>query len=1013
MDLPPYAHVPIWWYDAHDSNQKGVVYLFGKVGNPTRIRVDLNDVQHELETLLEHKKVSTYKMTTCEKQYAFSGTDIPRRATYIKLQYDYKDYEFPTTQSGKTFSHIFGANTNPLEHFLIQHDIMGPCWLNLEQCTKLGNDLSWCALNIGLDNPQCCSVVREERDAPPLNVMSLSLQTKMSRLGAQSNQVVAASFFLCKDVNIDTLDYTTGLNGCRSTIICLPPNMSYPADAYQHIEQAPQHSISLENTEFALLSRLLAAIHVYDPDIISGHNFFGGDLDILLTRMKQLRVPHWHKLGRLKSKMLPKTSGSSEGAISSTFYQRLHMRGRIVCDTFEASQDLIKSKSFHLSELAKTQLDIVRNDIKPHQLDSYYKTGPQLVALAKHCSLDAYLAFALMTKLQILPLTKQLTRLSGNLWSRSIHGARSERNEYLLLHTFYKKGYICPDRPLLAKKHSFEFVDEALEMELPASKRRLGANGKEMPSFEGGLVLDPKTGIYDTYVLLLDFNSLYPSIMQEFNVCFTTMDVNAEVIDTEAQPMASQQIGILPALVKMFVDRRKRVKQLMNDPGVSATAKAQYQIEQMGLKLTANSMYGCLGSSYSRFFARPLAAFITAKGRDILRETVDIAQHTNSVDVIYGDTDSIMINTHQKVFSRANNIGQQLKQQVNIKYNMLEIDIDGVFRRTLLLKKKKYAAQMVTKEADGSYKESLEVKGLDIVRRDGCDLSRATSEHVLQLVLSNQSQETIVNNIHEYIKMVANRVHASEVPVDEYIIRKQLTKSPEEYRTTKGNPHVLVAKDMRRSGIAVKSGDTIPYIYCTTTNMDGEVVREPRMPDDVTSGKAVIDKDWYLLKQVLPSVDRICIPLEGTDRTKLTALIEEEEEEEEEDGNLFKDQEEESSSNMMLADIFKIKGQHRSKPLLFNCSACDRPVPSSKWTCTCGASLSEASLYCQTSVAVRRFIQTYYASPLICTEPACGFETRDQFPVDDVNCLQMNCPGKLIRQVTERYECRLEIYSLK
>lgn len=58
-------------------------------------------------------------------------------------------------------------------------------------------------------------------------------------------------------VNIDTLDYTTGLNGCRSTIICLPPNMSYPADAYQHIEQAPQHSISLENTEFALLSRLL------------------------------------------------------------------------------------------------------------------------------------------------------------------------------------------------------------------------------------------------------------------------------------------------------------------------------------------------------------------------------------------------------------------------------------------------------------------------------------------------------------------------------------------------------------------------------------------------------------------------------------------------------------------------------------------------------------------------------------------------------------------------------------
>lgn len=81
---------------------------------------------------------------------------------------------------------------------MIQKDIMGPCWLNLDQCTKLGNDLSWCALNIGLEDPQCCSVLQQEREAPPLNVMSLSLQTKISRL-SQSNEVVAASIFLCQD----------------------------------------------------------------------------------------------------------------------------------------------------------------------------------------------------------------------------------------------------------------------------------------------------------------------------------------------------------------------------------------------------------------------------------------------------------------------------------------------------------------------------------------------------------------------------------------------------------------------------------------------------------------------------------------------------------------------------------------------------------------------------------------------------------------------------------------------
>ncbi|KAL9560426.1 hypothetical protein PS6_000158 [Mucor atramentarius] len=1045
MDIPPYLNVAMWWYDALDSNQKGIVYLFGKVfddqqekyvsccvriknivrelyilprqfkiddeGNPTTDIVELNDVQQELTTLLERKRVSTYKMTTAEKKYVFSGSDIPREATYIKLNYSYKDYEFPTTQSGKTFSHVFGANTNPLEHFLIQKDIMGPCWLNLDQCTKLGNDLSWCALNIGLEDPQCCSVLQQEREAPPLNVMSLSLQAKISRL-SQSNEVVAASVFFCQDVNVDTLDYTTGLNGFRNTIICLPPNVSYPEDAFEKTDREAQvanHKITLENSEFALLSRLLAAIHVYDPDIISGHNFFGGDLDILLTRMKRLRVPHWHKLGRLKSKVLPKTSGNADGAISSTYYQRLHMRGRIVCDTFEASQDLIKSKSFHLSELAKTQLDVIREDIKPHGLDAFYKTGHQLVALAKHCSLDAYLAFALMTKLQILPLTKQLTRLSGNLWSRSVHGARSERNEYLLLHAFYKKGYICPDKPVLQKKHSFEFVDEALELELPAAKRRLNANGKTT-SFEGGLVLDPKTGIYDKYVLVLDFNSLYPSIMQEFNVCFTTMDVNSDENPAVEEACPSQDtVGILPALVKMFVDRRKSVKQLMNDPHLSATAKAQYHIEQMGLKLTANSMYGCLGSSYSRFFARPLAAFITSKGRDILRDTVHMAEQSN-LDVIYGDTDSIMINTNQKVFSRANKIGLSLRDKVNAKYTMLEIDVDGVFRRTLLLKKKKYAAQVLTKQANGTYKEALEIKGLDIVRRDGCDLSRSTSERVLQLILSNQSQEAIISSLHDYIKMVGNKVHASE----------QLTKSPEEYRTVKGNPHVLVAKDMRRSGIAVKTGDTIPYIYCTKVTTDGVVIREPRMPDDVYSGKAAIDKDWYLLKQVLPSVDRICLPLEGIDTSQLKECLHinrlppsntdddmqidevpamgEEDEEDEESASEYDEEEEGKETNTMLANVFKIKGQHDIKRLELKCTACHCIVSSGLTCAACGASLSVANIYYQTMAAVRRFIQMYYDSSLECNQPACRFETRDQMPIDNECCLQLNCQGKLVRQ---------------
>jgi DNA polymerase alpha subunit A len=186
-----------------------------------------------------------------------------------------------------------------------------------------------------------------------------------------------------------------------------------------------------------------------------------------------------------------------------------------------------------------------------------------------------------------------------------------------------------------------------------------------------------------------------------------------------------QNLGILPKLIATLVSRRREVKKLMKDKHATHDQLASWDIKQLALKLTANSMYGCLGYTKSRFYARPLAMLTTYKGREILRSTKELAE-TNSLRVIYGDTDSVMINTNMDNIQDALKVGNEFKRSVNERYKLLEIDIDNVFRRLLLHAKKKYAAINMV-QIDGKFVEKLEVKGLDMRRREYCQLSKDTS----------------------------------------------------------------------------------------------------------------------------------------------------------------------------------------------------------------------------------------------------------------------------------------------
>jgi DNA polymerase alpha subunit A len=467
----------------------------------------------------------------------------------------------------------------------------------------------------------------------------------------------------------------------------------------------------------------------------------------------------------------------------------------------------------------------------------------------------------------------------------------------------------------------------------------------------------------------------------------------------------------------------------------------QLNIRQTALKLTANSMYGCLGFSNSRFFAQPIAALVTAQGRETLQRTVDIAQNTVGLDVIYGDTDSIMINTRltlENELSKVKELGDRVKREVNRLYRTLELEIDGIFRSMLLLKKKKYAAKTV-EEGPNGVRYGQELKGLDLVRRDWCIQSRETGRYVTEQILSGQDSEIIINNIAMHLEDIATKMRKNELPIEKYVITKGLSKHPTEYPDAKGQPHVQVAKLMLENNMVVKNGDHIPYVITLAddgddTSKEVSYAMRARHPDDVkrSDGKLRIDVEWYLLQQILPPVSRLCDPIDGISNQLLAEKL----------GLNSKSYKQHVSSNnagseevdlIDYAPASTLSPSERYKEVekleLF-CQGCGvkRIFPGVvhvKWDTEVNKNIVLSGLCCShaeckssklwgysseyelfaalcnsMSVYIQRLKSRYYGGTYCCDEAGCGLKTR-QLSVVGALCLRKGCHGKMRSIVSE------------
>ncbi|KAM4798249.1 LOW QUALITY PROTEIN: DNA polymerase alpha catalytic subunit-like [Urocitellus parryii] len=650
-----------YWLDAYEDqyNQPGVVFLFGKVfiesakthvsccvmvkniermlyflpremkidlntGKETEIPVTMKGVYDEfVERIAAKYKIMKFKSKTVEKNYAFEIPDVPEKSQYLEVRYlcfDPTMQKLPQYLKGETFSHVFGTNTSSLELFLMNRKIKVPCWLEVKNPKLLNQPISWCKFEAMALKPDLVNVIKDIGPLP-LVVMSFSMKTLQNAKNHQ-HEVIAIAALVHHNFALDKAPPQPPFQS-HFCVVSKPKDCIFPC-AFLEVIKEKNVKVEVATTERTLLGFFLAKVHKIDPDIIVGHNIYGIELEVLLQRINVCKVPHWSKIGRLKRSTMPKLGGRSG------FAERNATCGRMICDVEISAKELIHFKSYHLSELVQQILKMERVAIPMENVQNMYSESSHLLYLLEHTWKDARFILQIMCELNVLPLALQITNIAGNIMSRTLMGGRSERNEFLLLHAFYKNNYIVPDKHIFRKPQQ-KMRDEDEEIDGDTNKYK---KGRKKAAYAGGLVLDPKVGFYDKFILLLDFNSLYPSIIQEFNICFTTVQSVASETqkvteDGEQEqipelPDPSLEMGILPREIRKLVERRKQVKQLMKQQDLNPDLVLQYDIQQKALKLTANSMYGCLGFSYSRFYAKPLAALVTYKGREFSADTTSL-----------------------------------------------------------------------------------------------------------------------------------------------------------------------------------------------------------------------------------------------------------------------------------------------------------------------------------------------------------------------------------------------------
>ncbi len=805
----------VFSWDARDTDGRYIVHMFGRNDDGKSVHV----ATHFKPYFFVKGKISGKPFGKFKDLWGFQNL---AEEYFSKFEFDSLE---ECREEQRKHKNVYEANLDPLLRFMHRTGIRSTGWVRVSGNEKTAL-MSTCDMDLWVSDWKSLVSVSERDDMAPVKIMSLDIEC-YSASGKFPDSML-------RDDVCFQIAATTKVNGEYVDKRCFGVKTEF-------------------KDEKSMLEAFVKYLRSVDPDVITGWNIFGFDLEYIFNRMVLNNCSDF-VLGRLlddASQLVVKQLSSN--ALGNNTLKILKITGRYVFDMYQEIKREHKFESYSLNSVSGILLGDKKLDMPVHEIFSRFKTGVGLEEVAEYCIKDTELPHAISEKLSLF---QNLVEMAKVCWVPLNY--LSERGQQIKV--FSQLAYTARE----------------LGFMIPTIKRRMEPDVAS--SYQGATVLEAQTGAYYEPITALDFASLYPSIMCAHNLCYSTyvMDkrfMNLPGVKYEqfgphvfAVEKDGQRIqSLLPVILERLKVYRKEAKKKMEEEPHLYNI---YNGKQLAYKISMNSVYGFTGAvSKGILPLMAIAETVTMRGRQMIEQSKKyVEENFPGAKVRYGDTDSIMVqfDTEGRIGTDAITYSWKLGERASREISALfkspnKLELEKVYCPFFLYSKKRYAAKMWVEKKGEIVFDKIDVKGLQIVRRDSCKFVRETCKKLLETVLETPDPSRAI----ELARLSKTNLLNGSVDMDSLVLTKSLADS---YKVPM--PHVEVVNKMRQRnpGSEPQVGSRVSFVVIKTKNKnETKLFEKAEDPVWVRQNNIPLDYEYYFEHQLKKPVEDLLEPLVSRD----------------------------------------------------------------------------------------------------------------------------------------------------